>query len=142
MRRMSELTSVGDFCPNPECKEYGNLEAKSIIRYGKTRDGRQRYQCKVCKKTFNERKGTMFYHRKTEEKDIVECLALLAEGTRISSISRAKGIKEDTILSFLREAAQHAEQVEAMLLNEYRISQVQIDGLWTYVGHKKVARSE
>jgi hypothetical protein len=27
------------------------------------------------------------------EKDILECLALLAEGVRISSISRSKGIK-------------------------------------------------
>ena len=139
---MTQLASVGDFCPNPACADYGDVEAKVIIRYGKTRDGRQRYQCKACKKTFNERKGTMFYNRKTEEKDILECLALLAEGVRISSISRSKGFKEDTILSFLREAAYHAEAVEAVLLNEYKISQVQIDGLWTYVGHKKMVRSE
>jgi transposase-like protein len=101
-----------------------------------------RFQCKTCQQTFNERKGTLFYNRKTAEKDILECLALLAEGTRISSISRTKGIKEDTILSFLREAAQHAQQVEALLLKDYPIKQVQIDGLWTYVGHKKVATSE
>lgn len=80
-------------------------------------------------KTFNERYGTLFYNRNTDEKDILECLALLAEGVRISSISRSKGIKEDAILSFLREAARHAEQVEAILLNTDRISQVQIDGL-------------
>jgi transposase-like protein len=138
---MTQLASVSDFCPNPECDHYGDVEAHVIIRYGKTRDGRQRYQCKSCKKTFNERKGTMFYNRKTEEKDILECLALLAEGVRISSISRSKGFKEDTILSFLREAAHHAEEVEAILLNQYTISQVQIDGLWTYVGHKKVVTS-
>lgn len=139
---MSELASVGDFCSNPECEHYGDVEAKIIIRYGKTKDGRQRFQCKSCKQTFNERKGTLFYQRKTDEKDILECLALLAEGTRISSISRAKGIKEDTILSFLREAAHHAERVEGILLNDYHISQVQMDGLWTYVGHKKGVTSE
>lgn len=139
---MTQIACVGDFCPNPECDNYGDLEAKVIIRYGKTRDGRQRYQCKTCKQTFNERKGTMFYNRKTEEKDILECLALLAEGVRISSISRTKGIKEDTILSFLREAAHHAEEVEAILLKDYEINQVQIDGLWAYIGHKKVAMSE
>ncbi len=38
---MSELASVGDFCPNPECKHYGKVEAKTIIRYGKTREGRK-----------------------------------------------------------------------------------------------------
>ena len=138
---MSELASVGDFCPNPDCEYYGDIEAKMIIRYGKIREGRQRYQCKSCKKTFNDRKGTMFYKRKTEEKDILECLALVAEGTRLSRISRAKSIKEDTFLSFLRKAAHPAKEVEAILLNDYEISQVQIDGLWTYVGHKKMAKT-
>jgi hypothetical protein len=56
-------------------------------------------------------------------------------------MSRAKGIKEDTILSFLRQAAHHAEQIEAILLNDYRISQAQIDGLWTYVGRKGAKKS-
>ena len=138
---MSELVAVGDFCPNVNCPDYGKVEGGNIIRYGKSSEGRQRFQCKTCRQTFNERNGTLFYQRKTEEADILECLALLAEGVRISSISRAKGIKEDTILSFLREAAHHAEQVEAILLHDYRISQVQIDGLWTYVGRKAAKKS-
>jgi transposase-like protein len=139
---MTQLASVGDFCPNPDCSVYGDTGANVIIRHGKTRQGRQRFQCRVCKKTFNERHGTLFYNRKTEEKDILECLALLAEGVRITSISRSKGIKEAAILSFLREAAHHAEQVEAILLNDYRISQAQIDGLWTYVGRKQEKKTE
>lgn len=138
---MGQLASVGDFCPNPECAAYGDTEAKAVIKNGKTRQGRQRFQCKVCKKSFNERYGTLFYNRKTDEKDILECLSMLAEGMRISSISRVKGIKEDAILSFLREAAQHAEQVESMLLNDYRISQAQIDGLWTYIGRKQAKKT-
>lgn len=139
---MSKLVSPGSFCPNKNCPDYGKTEDGKIIRYGKSPEGRQRFQCKTCKKTFNDRKGTLFYNRKTEEKDILECLALLAEGVRISSIHRAKGFKEDTILSFLREAACHAEQVEAILLNDYRISQAEIDGLWTYVGRKQEKKSE
>jgi transposase-like protein len=139
---MSELVAVGSFCPNGDCPDYGKVDVGKIIRYGKSNEGRQRFQCKTCRQTFNERNGTLFYNRKTEEADILECLALLAEGVRISSISRAKGIKEDTLLSFLREAAHHAEQVEALLLNDYRINQVQIDGLWTYVGRKQEKQTE
>lgn len=139
---MRELVTVGRFCPNEKCPDYGKVEEGNIIRYGKSNEGRQRFQCKTCRKTFNERSGTLFYNRKTEEKDILECLALLAEGTRISSISRAKGIKEDTILSFLGEAARHAEQVEAMLLNDYHIHRAEIDGLWTYVGRKGAKKNE
>ena len=138
---MDQLVDVGDFCPNPACPVYGDPEAKTVTRHGKTRQGRQRFRCKVCHKTFNDRQGTVFYNRKTDEKDILECLALLAEGVRITSISRSKGIKEDAILSFLRQAAKHAQQVEAILLHDYRISQVQIDGLWTYVGRKGEKKS-
>ena len=71
---MSELVSVGSFCPNEECPDYGEIGRGNIIRYGKTGEGRQRFQCKTCKRTFNERKGTLFYNRKTDEKDILECL--------------------------------------------------------------------
>jgi transposase-like protein len=138
---MSELVAVGSFCTKANCPDYGKVDSGNIIRYGKSSEGRQRFQCKTCRKTFNERNGTLFYNRKTQETDILECLALLAEGVRISSISRAKGIKEDTILAFLREAAHHVEQVEAILLRDYHISQVQIDGLWTYVGRKGAKKS-
>jgi transposase-like protein len=134
---MSELVPVGTFCPYPECADYGQVGKGNIIQYGKSKQGQQRFQCKTCQRTFNERKGTLFYKRKTPVKEILECLALLAEGSRISSISRVKGIKEDTILSFLREAADHAEQIEAILLNDYRIGRAEIDGLWTYVGRKQ-----
>lgn len=72
----------------------------------------------------------------TVNKEILEVLALLAERVRISSITRAKGFNEDTILSRLREVAQHAEQIEAILIVDYQVSQAQIDGLWAYVGHK------
>jgi hypothetical protein len=66
----------------------------------------------------------------------LETLALLGEGVRISSLSRAKGFKEDTILRWLREAARHSEAVEEVLLGEYRLSKAQVEGLWTYVGNK------
>lgn len=138
---MSQLVSVGTFCPYPDCEDYGQVGKDNLIHYGKSKQGQQRFQCKTCQKTFNERKGTLFYNRKTPMKDILECLALLADGSRITSISRAKGIKEDTILSFLREAAQHMQQVEAILLNDYRIGAAQIDGLWTYVGRKDAKKT-
>jgi hypothetical protein len=65
-------------------------------------------------------RGTLFYRKHAPMKDILETLALLAEGVRISSLSRAKGFKEDTILRWLREAAQHAEAVEDVLTGRLR----------------------
>lgn len=131
-----QLAEVGQFCPNEACEFYQDVKNAHIIRYGKTAKGTQRYRCKHCGKTFVETKGTLFYGKHTPRKDILETLVMLAEGMRISSISRVKGFKEDTVLNWLREAAEHVEQVEAVLMHDYQVTQAQIDGLWAYVGHK------
>jgi hypothetical protein len=60
----------------------------------------------------------------------------LAEGSRISSLSRVKGFKEDTILAWLRAAAQQSEQVEEVLMADFRVERAQLDALWSYVGNK------
>ena len=55
---------------------------------------------------------------------------------RISSLHRAKGFKEDTILAWLRQAAEHAAELEDRLLNDYQIERGQLDALWSYVQNK------
>ena len=136
---MSEFAQVGDFCPNENCSDYGKLQSgkqHNINKFGKTKAGRQRYLCKTCGATFTETKGTLFYRRRTPEDEIINTLALIAEGNRISSLVRATGHKEDTIIDWIREAGQHAEAIEEVLLSEYRLTRGQIDGLWAYVGNK------
>ena len=51
-------------------------------------------------------------------------------------MTRVKGFKEDTILAWLREAAQHVEAVEDVLLAEFQVERGQLDALWAYVGNK------
>ena len=136
---MTKFAQVGDFCPDETCADYGKRQSDqqhNIVRYGKTKAGRQRYKCKTCGATFTETKGTIFYRRRTPEDEIIDTLALIAEGSRISSLVRAKGHKEDTIIDWVREAGQHAEAIEELLLSEYQLTRGQIDGLWAYVGNK------
>jgi len=136
---MSDLLKVGDVCPKKQCCDYGKAQSKgqkNIKKFGKTKAGKQRFYCKSCKQSFTETKGTIFYRRRTAEDEIIECLVFVAEGTRISSIARAKGHKEDTILDWIREAARHAEAVEEILLKDYQLKRAQIDALWSYVRHK------
>jgi len=133
---MSDFAQVGDFCPYEDCLDFGKTDHNNLIKFGKTRQGKQRFRCKTCRKTFNENYGTLLHGKRTDEKDILETLALLADGVRISSLHRAKGFKEDTILKWLRQAASHAEELEEQLLNDYRIERGQLDALWSYVGNK------
>jgi transposase-like protein len=136
---MEKFAQPGDFCPNEACPEYGKLQngqQQNIKKAGKTKKGVQRYQCKSCQVNFTATTGTLFFRKRTPEDEILETLALLAEGNRISALSRVKGFKEDTILQWLREAAAHAEQLEAVLMSEFEVRRGQLDALWTYVGNK------
>jgi transposase-like protein len=136
---MAELAHVGDFCPNKQCTEYGKVqttEQRNIIKYGFARSGHQRYYCERCKKSFVETIGTIFYGRRTPDAEILNALAHIAEGSRISSLTRITGHKEDTILEWLRAAGKHAEELEDVLLSDYQISRGQIDGLWAFVENK------
>lgn len=43
----------------------------SIIRFGQTAKGTQRFRCKICDQTFVETTGTLFYGKRTPKKDIL-----------------------------------------------------------------------
>lgn len=137
---MEKFAQTKDFCPNQVCPDYGKLQSDqaqpNLKKLCKTKRGVQRYQCKTCGKTFTETTGTIFFRKHAQAEEIMEVLALIAEGSRISSITRVKGIKEDTILRWLREAAKHTKEVEAVLMKEYHVKRAQIDGLWSFVQNK------
>lgn len=65
----------------------------------------------------------------------------MAEGSRISSLVRVKGHKEETILGWIRDAAEQAQALEEVLLVKYRLERGQLDGLWAYVGNKGEKRT-
>ena len=100
---------------------------------------------RACNATVARRAERLF--RKTPERsstgwhtpseEIIETLALIAEGSRVASLSRVKGYKEETIRNWLQQAAEHATQVENVLMSEYKIERGQLDALWSYVGHKQ-----
>ena len=140
MKKEGMLAQVGSYCPNKGCSAYSKVGAGNIVKYGKSQQGRQRYQCRVCKKVFNERVGTLFYGKRKAVKDIVESLAMVAEGMGIRATARVKGIKHDTLSAWLREAGSQAQQVEEVLLQNYQWSESQIDALWIYVRRKEKKR--
>lgn len=130
----------GEMCPNPACSDYGHRQAeqsrKNIIKFGHSKAGKQRYKCLTCGKTFTETTGTIFYRRRTTAREILDALAQIAEGSRLSSVARTTGHKADTISAWVNAASTHAETIEELLLADYQIEQGQLDGLWSYVGNK------
>lgn len=134
--KTNQLVHPSAFCWNKECPRYAKLNQGNIAKFGRTAKGTQRYQCRTCKKAFVENKGTVFYRRHHSPETILECLAMVAERCSLASIHRVKGIKEETVIDWLCEAANHAEEIEALLLANHKLTRVQLDAMWTYVGHK------
>lgn len=125
-------------CPNAACPTYQQQmgpAAQPIIKVGQTRRGVQRYECRVWGRSFTATRGTLFYRKRTPERQILETLALLAAGNRISTLSRTTGFKEDTILQWLRDAAQPTEQIGAVLMHDFQVSRDQLDRLGASVGN-------
>ena len=135
MMEQATLVHPSALCWNPSCTAYGQVAHGNIRRFGRTQAGTQRYQCRTCGKTFVETIGTVFYGRHHAQDTILECLALLAERNSLAAIHRVKGIKEETVMDWLRIAADHVERSEALLLANFQLT-AQLDALWTYVGHK------
>jgi transposase-like protein len=45
------------FCPSSTCSARGQIDQGTIVIHDRKR---QRYRCKVCKKPFSARRGSMF----------------------------------------------------------------------------------
>ena len=131
-----ELTESKNFCWNKECPEYEKIKPENIRKYGHTKKGTPRYQCKTCKKVFVETIGTVFYGIQYSPTVVLECFALLAERNSLAAIHRIKGIKEETISEWLLRAKKQIEQVEELLLSNYEFSRIQLDAMWSYAGNK------
>lgn len=134
--RANRLVLPSSFCWNRDCPDYGLVNHGNIVKYGRTDKGTQRWKCKICNEVFVGNKGTVFYGLHHSPETILECMAMLAERNSLAAIHRIKGIKEETVMGWLRKAASHVEDVEAMLLANYHLNRVQLDAMWTYVAHK------
>lgn len=130
-----QIAIIGSFCWNEACEDYQKINHGNMVKNGKTDTGVQRYLCKTCKKSFTETKGTMFYRCRHSEEEIVECMAMLGDRSSLAAIHRIKGIKEETVCKWLEKAVTHIEQFKH-IIRKKKLSRVQFDALWTYVGHK------
>lgn len=131
-----QLTPIGSLCLNEACSDYKQVGLSNIVKCGKTEKGVQRYRCKTCKQGFTETKGTMFYRCRHTEGEIVECMAMVGDRNSLAAIHRMKGIKEETVCRWLKLAQSHINQIEEHMVENHQISAIQLDALWTYVGHK------
>jgi len=131
-------------CPNPKCRLYGKKDKKNIVANGSHpgRDGKRtrKFLCKVCGGSFCERTGTIFYDLRSPQEKVLMALKLLVKGMPLRAVAEVMEVKLDTVRHWLRVAAEHSEQVNDLLLRELKVSQVELDAMWTFVKKNDLKR--
>jgi len=67
-------------------------------------------------------------------------LKLLVKGMPVRGVAEVMEVKLDTVRRWLRVAAEHSEQVNVVLLKELKVSQVELDALWSFVKKNDLRR--
>ena len=116
-------------CPNPECF------APHVVRNG-TLGGRQRYHCKGCGAWFGETHGTPMYRLHTSPEEVGRSLLIVMRRGSLRAAEEITGHKYETIGRWLVLAAEHAEALTEVLVDELELSELEIDEFWSFVQSK------
>lgn len=131
---------IDEACPNKDCGQYGQVGLGNIVGNGtyQTRNGRVRkYVCRSCGTSFCGRKNTAFFDFKTKDEKVLLALKMIVKGMSMRGVAEILETKLDTVRNWVQRAAEHSEEVNAVLLKEMKVSKVELDELWTFVQKKQ-----
>src|SRR6266702_2881214 len=115
-KRLKDASQL--FCPNMDCPARGQIEAGNIVSHGRERE---RYKCKVCKKTFSAHQGTMFEGLRKPEVLILTVVTLLSYGCPPQAIVHAFGIDERTVARWQKRAGKHCQNIHQALVMQEKL---------------------
>src|SRR5947199_8498773 len=138
MQTNTELMDTSKaFCPNLACSARGQHKQGNIVIHDRKR---QRYRCKVCKKTFSARQGTMFEGLRKPMDLIVIVVTLLTYGCPVQAIVHAFGLDERTVASWRDRAGEHCQKLHQAIVEQGQLDlmHVQADEI-RVKGHQMIA---
>lgn len=111
-------------------------------KFGKDRNGLQRFRCSSCKKTFLEDHHRPLGEMRLPLEKAVSVIQHLVEGCSIRSTERITGVEKRTILSLLSLVGQRSEKLMADRIKGLRIKECSCDEIWGYVGMKSRTKKQ
>ena len=134
----------GQPCPNPDCSHYrlinhGNISA--ISTYLSQSGKRRIFRCSQCEGTFSETRDTVFFDLRSPEEKVMMALKMLLVKVALSDMGFVLGVTEETVLEWLRRAAQKAHEINAHLLRDLPVTQVQLDEMWNFIRRKQAQQA-
>src|SRR5439155_3873080 len=111
-----------------------NIECR---RFGKHRNGLQRFRCPLCGKTYTEEHVRLFGPMIVPEDKALLAIQLLIEGTSIRTVERVTQLHRDTILRLLVLAGERCIALMDTGMRNLRCEHIQSDEIWTFVAKKQ-----
>lgn len=106
-------------------------------RFGKHRNGLQRFRCDQCRKTFTEEHAWPLDDMRLPLDRAVAVLQLLLEGMSVRSAERITGVHRDTILRLLVLAGERCQRLMDEKIRGIEVRDVEVDEIWGYVAKKE-----
>src|ERR1700722_201767 len=106
-------------------------------RFGKHRNGLQRFRCNQCSKTYTEDHTRPERETRLPQERVVAVLRLLLEGMSVRSVERVTSIHRDTILRLLVLAGERCQRLMEEKLVNLDVRDVEVDEIWGFVGKKE-----
>lgn len=106
-------------------------------KFGKHRNGLQRFRCPSCGKTYTEEQEKPLGGMTIPMGKAVLAIQLLIEGSSIRSTERITGLHRDTIMRLLVVAGEKCRKLMERKMKNLDIRHIQIDELWAYVQKKQ-----
>ncbi len=85
----------------------------------------------------SSRRGTALYHARLANNQFDTIATSLAEGVSIAATARIQKTNEKSVTRVVVKAARHARQVTHALLRNVKVSECQLDEMWSFVGNKE-----
>jgi transposase-like protein len=101
-------------------------------RFGKHRNGLQRFRCSQCKRSFTEDHTRPLADMRLPMDKAESILKLLVEGMSLRSIERVTGVHRDTIMRLLLLAGERSQKLMDEKMRNLQSRYLQVDEIWTY----------
>jgi transposase-like protein/IS1 family transposase len=109
-------------------------------RFGRNRNGSQRYQCLACRRTFTPTGDRPLGTMRLAPERAVMVLRMLLEGSSIRSIERLTGVNRNTVMSLLVLIGERCQSFLDATVTKLSAKDVQADEIWAFVGCKEKIR--
>jgi len=109
-------------------------------KFGKNRNGTQRYQCTSCGSTFTPVADRPLGAMRLDPAKAIMCLRMLLEGTSIRSTERLTGVNRNTIMSLVVTVGSRSDKFLERVVRNVEVKDVQADEIWSFVKMKDRTR--